>query len=125
MRDPRRTGQCQREQYEPGYGSQGNLGGRVGVGRVRPGEEFLAICPDADLEVAQTLGDRLRRAVADLFIDAPEFRGSVTISVGAAGYHDGIDTPARLLKLADEALYAAKDAGRNKVCIVDPAAVAV
>ena len=84
------------------------------------GEEFLAICPDADLEVAHTLGDRLRLAVADLHIDTPEFQGSVTVSVGAANYTKELDTPAQLLKLADEALYAAKDAGRNKVCIVDP-----
>ena len=87
------------------------------------GEEFLAICPDADLEVAHTLGDRLREAVANLHIDTPEFQGSVTVSIGAANYAKELDTPAQLLKLADEALYAAKDAGRNKVCIVDPASV--
>jgi diguanylate cyclase (GGDEF)-like protein len=87
------------------------------------GEEFLAICPEADLEVAYVLGDRLREAVASQLIDTPEFRGSVTVSVGVACYSDGVETPAHLLKLADEALYAAKHAGRNKVCIVDPAGV--
>ncbi len=84
------------------------------------GEEFLAICADADIEVAHTLGDRIREAVAELTVDTPEFHGSVTVSVGAASYTPGVDSPARLLKLADEALYAAKEAGRNKVCIVDP-----
>jgi diguanylate cyclase (GGDEF)-like protein len=87
------------------------------------GEEFLTICPDAGIEMAETLGDRLRRAVESLVVDVPGFHGSVTVSVGVAGYTEGVDNPTRLLKLADEALYAAKEAGRNKVCIVNPVAV--
>ncbi len=87
------------------------------------GEEFLCICPDADLEVAQIMGDRLRQAVADNYVDTPGFQGSVTVSVGVAAYNPDIECLHDLLKLADEALYAAKDAGRNKVCIVDSAAL--
>jgi diguanylate cyclase (GGDEF)-like protein len=83
------------------------------------GEEFLCICPDADIEVAQTMGDRLRRAVENNHIDAAGFDGHVTVSVGAAAYSPDCESVHAMLKLADEALYAAKEAGRNKVCIVD------
>lgn len=82
------------------------------------GEEFLAICPEADLGLAEQLADRLRRAVADNRIESPEFCGSVTVSVGVAGSGDDVGSITEMLKLADEGLYAAKEAGRNKVCIV-------
>ncbi|MBD3221662.1 diguanylate cyclase [bacterium] len=85
------------------------------------GEEFLCICPDADLEVAQVMGDRLRTAVEDNHIDTPGFTGHVTVSIGAAAFDPGFDSIDEMIKLADEALYAAKEAGRNKVCIVDHA----
>jgi two-component system cell cycle response regulator len=87
------------------------------------GEEFLAICPGADIETAHVLGDRLRAAVARHRVSAGSFHGSVTVSVGAAGYTPGMASVDELLKLADEALYAAKDAGRDRVCIVDPVGV--
>lgn len=87
------------------------------------GEEFLCICPDADIDVAHVLGDRLRAAVERNVLDTPQFKGHVTVSVGAAAFSPDLDTVHDLLKLADEALYAAKDAGRNKVCIVDHGAL--
>ena len=87
------------------------------------GEEFLAICPDADIAVAHELGDRLREAVARNHIDVPGYQGSITVSVGVASYSSELASTAELLKLADEALYAAKEAGRNKVCIVNPVGV--
>lgn len=87
------------------------------------GEEFLCICPDADLTVARELGDRLRAAVERNHIKAGTFDGNVTVSIGVAGTSPDVESIHDMLKLADEALYAAKDAGRNKVCIVDPTAV--
>ena len=45
------------------------------------------------------------------------------MSIGIAAYSPDLETMHDLLKLADEALYAAKEAGRNKVCIVDHAQV--
>ena len=83
------------------------------------GEEFLCICPDADLEVAQILGNRLREAVEQNVLDTPQFKGFVTASIGVAAFSPDLESVHDLLKLADEALYAAKGAGRNKVCIVD------
>jgi two-component system, cell cycle response regulator len=84
------------------------------------GEEFIAICPATGLEIAGKLGDRLRAAIAANTIAVPGFTGSVTVSVGVAGYvPDEVSSITELLKYADEALYAAKEAGRNKVCVMN------
>jgi len=81
------------------------------------GEEFLVVCPGAGLEVAAQVGNRIRQAVADNHVETDEFNAGVTISIGAAVLEDDVDSPKDLVKLADEALYGAKEAGRNKVCI--------
>lgn len=81
------------------------------------GEEFLVVCPGAGVDVAVQVGDRIRRAVENNHVDTPDFQGSITISIGAAVREEQTPSPKDLIKLADEALYAAKEAGRNKVCI--------
>ncbi len=81
------------------------------------GEEFLVVCPGADIEVARAVGDRIRSAVEGNAIDTEGFQGSVTVSIGVAVRSADHASPKELLHDADEALYAAKDAGRNKVCI--------
>jgi len=81
------------------------------------GEEFLVVCPGAGMEVAALVGNRIRQAVEENHVVTSEFDGGVTISIGAAILEEGIDSPKDLVKLADEALYGAKEAGRNKVCI--------
>jgi diguanylate cyclase (GGDEF)-like protein len=81
------------------------------------GEEFLVICPGAGADVAADLGDRIRRSVERNAIATPEFTGSVTISIGVSVRNPEHQSTRDMLHDADEALYAAKDAGRNKVCI--------
>jgi diguanylate cyclase (GGDEF)-like protein len=81
------------------------------------GEEFLVICPGAGADVAADLGDRIRRSVENNAIATPEFTGSITISIGVAVRNAEHQSTRDMLHDADEALYAAKDAGRNKVCI--------
>ena len=81
------------------------------------GEEFLVVCPGAGIEVAAQVGNRIRQAVEKNHVETDEFSGGVTISIGAAVLEDSVESPKDLVKLADEALYAAKEAGRNKVCI--------
>lgn len=84
------------------------------------GEEFLVICPGADLEVAKVVANRVRKAVEQNVIDAAEFQGHVTISIGVAVRGKDHTSAQELVKEADEALYAAKEAGRNMVCIAHP-----
>ena len=84
------------------------------------GEEFVVLMPGAAVEDLSILGDRLRRAVEDLQLPHPGQPGRcVTISVGmawcAAAGRAG--TPDGLLRDADRALYAAKNAGRNRVAV--------
>jgi len=82
------------------------------------GEEFLVICPDLEIPAAAELGDRIRAAVEANQLQTEEFTGGITISIGVAARDRTQTTLSELLKTADEALYAAKEAGRNRVCVV-------
>lgn len=80
------------------------------------GEEFIAILPQTDEDAAEQFAERVRRAVNEhLFRDeATEVR--MTLSAGVASFPgEGIDDPDLLIKHADQALYEAKGAGRNRV----------
>ncbi|NUR12413.1 MAG: GGDEF domain-containing protein, partial [Bradyrhizobium sp.] len=83
------------------------------------GEEFALILPDMDCEVACTVAEEIRRAVMALQIahGAADAGDHVTLSVGVASHIPGaVDGgPDQLLGAADEALYAAKRLGRNRV----------
>lgn len=85
------------------------------VGRMG-GEEFAAVLPETDEGEAWEAAERLRLAVADAETrtEAGELL-RVTISVGVATRADAPTTVDALLKRADEALYAAKNSGRNRV----------
>jgi len=83
------------------------------------GEEFAVILAGADLRAGAVVAGQMR-AVLDgkRLVTRGEQRhhGSVTISAGVAQFVAG-DTAASLVERADAALYAAKHAGRNRVCI--------
>ncbi len=80
------------------------------------GEEFVIIMPDTDLARAVQVGERLRACVAaDPFQVNAETLLRVTASVGIATLERRDDTPETLFKRADNALYAAKREGRNRV----------
>ncbi len=83
------------------------------------GEEFLVVMPETDLANAAAVAERLRAAIArDLFtVRSSGGKLAVTISVGVAAATAGGDHRDRLLKRADDALYSAKSAGRNRVIV--------
>jgi len=89
----------------------GDLAARLG------GEEFALLLPETDADGARRLAENVRRAVADLAIAHPAspVAAVVTISLGVT---TGIPTaeamPGMFLRRADEALYEAKHAGRNR-----------
>jgi diguanylate cyclase (GGDEF)-like protein len=85
------------------------------------GEEFLVIGPETDLEAARRCAERLRAAVEGQVIEVPSGRLRVTVSIGVAVRTEQTDGPAELLKAADQAVYAAKAGGRNRVCLVEEA----
>ena len=80
------------------------------------GEEFVIVMPDSGLEAARQMGERLRTEIAaEPFRIGPEILLKVTASVGVAS-HEGADRPLDVLfSRADQALYAAKRNGRNRV----------
>lgn len=80
------------------------------------GEEFIIIMPDTDLSRAFQIGERLRACIAaEPFQIKNANRVRVTASVGLASIDGGAETPEALFKRADNALYAAKRDGRNRV----------
>lgn len=86
------------------------------VGRLG-GEEFGIILPASDLTAASVACERLRNAIAAQRIPLPSGDSiSITVSVGIALLHDA-EGASRFLKRADDALYQAKDAGRDRLRI--------
>ena len=87
------------------------------VGRLG-GEEFLVVLPDANTEQAASIAERMRHAVAMGLCRTANGPLSITISVGVAcDSGDDATTATALVARADEALYAAKSAGRNTVSV--------
>jgi diguanylate cyclase (GGDEF)-like protein len=81
------------------------------------GEEFLVLCPRATEQHAAMGAERLCGVVESLSIDCVGGPCEVTISLGVAERTDLMASPEDLLKAADKALYQAKRAGRNQVCL--------
>jgi diguanylate cyclase (GGDEF)-like protein len=93
------------------------------------GEEFVVVMPGASAESAVSRAEELKAKVESLTI---RYLGrtlpKTTISVGVAAFPEFGDTPEAVIKAADEALYRAKEQGRNRVeraCSVDSSAAAV
>ncbi len=85
------------------------------------GEEFAVLLPDSDIGTAVTVAERLRTTLAAMVVFAPDGRPvRITASIGVAAWqHDDRDER-DLLERADQALYAAKHAGRDNIRIAVP-----
>ncbi len=81
------------------------------------GEEFVVVMPDTDEMDALSAAERLRGAVEELrFVPETGLSHHLTVSVGVACCAPAsTTTPERLIQVADQALYAAKRAGRNRI----------
>ncbi len=79
------------------------------------GEEFCVLLTQANSEQAMSIAEKLRKIVAGW--QFPGVPCTVTISAGVAAYPAHGATRDQLVKAADAALYAAKQAGRNQVCV--------
>ena len=89
------------------------------VGRVG-GEEFALLLPETTLDNARAAGERMRKAVANRVVAVDGTIIPITISVGASAAQEGTSGIVKLMKQADVALYEAKRAGRNRVCVFKP-----
>lgn len=82
------------------------------------GEEFCVLLPDAPSEEAVEVAERIRAAVAAARIETTAGTPiAVTVSAGVASLSRDAATSVDLLERADEALYVAKEAGRNRVVL--------
>jgi len=80
------------------------------------GEEFCCILPETSADEAVHQAERFRSHIATLLMTYKEAKVQVTISLGIAELRAG-DAPDQVLKRADDALYEAKNAGRNRVAL--------
>ena len=83
--------------------------GRVG------GEEFAIILPETSIDAATTFADRVRNTIHAHSLRIGDSALELTISVGVAELSESLHTVGDLMRVADKALYDAKNGGRNRV----------
>jgi two-component system cell cycle response regulator len=94
----------------------------IRTGHLRPkdvfarygGEEFVVLLANTNAQGAQDLAERIRTAIESHIFNYEGERIPVTTSVGIPELTSGIESANTLLKLADKALYSAKQGGRNR-----------
>ena len=86
------------------------------------GEEFVVILSSADVNAAQTIAQRIRERVAGLAIEGFGEPIRFTCSIGVADSDSLNVWDEELVASADSAVYVAKAAGRNQVCVATPVA---
>ena len=81
------------------------------------GEELIMIMPETHIEGAIIPVQRLRRSIEDYNFEYNGVKAKVTASIGLTMNYQDLNSPAEILKSADEALYKAKESGRNRVIL--------
>lgn len=79
------------------------------------GEEFFVILPNTKIDGALIIAERIRRAIEAMVIDTKTGQLRVTTSIGLSTFPNNATEVESLIKCADEALYTAKETGRNRV----------
>jgi diguanylate cyclase (GGDEF)-like protein len=89
------------------------IGARIG------GEEFAIALPEHEPDAALVVSEQLRRAIETMPLQLTGGPCTVTVSVGVAAWRPSMRKTADLLRAADDALYRAKQAGRNRVVVAE------
>jgi diguanylate cyclase (GGDEF)-like protein len=79
------------------------------------GEEFVAILPETSLTEAIKVAERLRIEVSQLVPAIKDFSSSLSVSIGVSAFQEKDKAPMDIFVRADQALYEAKEMGRNLV----------
>jgi len=88
------------------------------------GEEYVVALPDTDTDATALVAEKVRLAVSQLSKEPAFPLDTLTISLGVHEYLHNDDALSALIDRADQALYAAKQGGRNRVVAYDPASEA-
>jgi len=83
------------------------------------GEEFAIALPEYESDASLAVAEQVRRAVEAMPLQLVEGLCAVTVSIGVAAWRPGLDKVSDLLRVADQALYRAKQAGRNRVVVAE------
>jgi diguanylate cyclase (GGDEF)-like protein len=81
------------------------------------GEEFVFALPETDQEEALIMAERIRATISETLFQEKTQQISITVSIGIATLDNRINTFEELLQSSDEALYLAKQEGRNRVAV--------
>ena len=81
------------------------------------GEEFVVMMPHTPINSGYVLAERIRRAIEKTPIRHNHLRIPLTISGGLASFPVNSENPRDLLRMADDAVYLAKGAGKNTICL--------
>ncbi len=81
------------------------------------GEEFCILLPDTDAETALGVAEKLRREIADCEAPPADSTLAISTSIGVSEVRGSDTNHDQVLERADRALYEAKRAGRNRVCV--------
>lgn len=90
-----------------------DLAGRYG------GEEFVIILPDTPIANVEFVAQRIRRMVEKLVVTHDQIEIKCTVSLGIAGFDNEFKDYTEWLNMADQALYKAKESGRNQVVLAE------
>ncbi|WP_018249019.1 diguanylate cyclase [Orenia marismortui] len=82
------------------------------------GEEFTVILPETDSEGVVIMAERINKRVREMVVSYDNLRLKVTISIGAANYKFG-KSQKELISAADNALYQAKENGKDQTCLAE------
>jgi len=82
------------------------------------GEEFLVLLPKVKKQEAVTIGESIRAAVEAKKLILRRTPAKNSVSIGVASYPHDADNWIELIRMSDEAMYKAKQLGRNKVCAI-------
>jgi diguanylate cyclase (GGDEF)-like protein len=82
------------------------------------GEEFLVVCQNTNMKASLLSAERLRKAVQALEIEVGQTLIKTAVCIGVAQKEAAMKDVDTLVNMADKALYAAKNAGRNRTCLI-------
>lgn len=96
-----------------------NIRRKIDIAARYGGEEFVLVLPETNGSGALKLAERIRTLIQDkeFFFEPLGKSFHVNVSLGVATYPLHAATPAELIKKADDALYEAKESGRNRTCL--------